>query len=600
MFDSVYLKLLDLFRFKSFNLKLKYDSKDYITVLGWNVSSGDILNSAGNICVILFINLVLLLVLSFIFNFYSIFLLVLLFIPLLVFYVVIKYPEFRARGIVSSSISSSSLIVLQLVSYLKVNPNLEWALRESVFCDDWLSKELYKILRYSRIKGGIENNLLGFAQFLGLFSAPLKLVFFQIISALRESDFSRRLFALDNCIAVFLSDVKRNAFSFSDKVVSVVFIIFCAGVVVPLILLSLFPFLNIFSTLLSLVFIFLVLLVICLSIYFLTDYLLLYKSFNVHSYSFRVSFDFKLFLLCLLLFFVISFPFTLFLLERFGFVNFKFFSPFEVLFFVVSLFFSSAVFLFFSVKDLIKSVNINKKLELDLSDTLFFIARDVGSGKPLESALLNCSKLMDNSFSSFFKDVFRLVGNQRISLFDAFFNSKYGVFRCVYSNVVSQSFSFIAKSSSVDSSILSSVLFSLSGHIRDLFSVEDDFLHHLSQCLGAVGSTVSFFAPVICALVVVISSLISSSLLDLSSSLNEFSFGFNFPLNSVVDSSFLQLLSGVYLFLLVIVLTRFSVFLKFNSNKPLLYFELSKVFITAIVIYSVVFLISKKLFGVLL
>lgn len=603
-----YEKLCNLLKFKLFDVPFKFDISDSLSILKLKLSSEDIFHASVGVFVfsLLFFMLCLFLFSFFGFRFKELFFLSPVFSFFLAF-VFFYYPVFRSRMLIIDSLSSSPVVLAHLVSLLKVNPNLELAIRETLkYCSGVLKESFLKVVRTGFKEGDIKSQLHESAVYLGRFSPAFKRSLFLVRSALSESSVVRRREVLDKSVSVFLSEVKMNLQEFSQRLITPTLIVFVVGTLLPLIIISVVPLLNIFGSVSALFLIVLSLVLVSFFIFVYTSKILIEKPVLIFSDKSQKSpFSFRFFSLSLLIFLVLSFPSFLFLLSSLNIISLSlpvhsFVSSLNSLPFIIALSLSVSCFFFLSSRSSVKESKRIILLEEELPDVIYSIASELDDGRPLESALLNASESISGEFKIILKTAWSLLKNRHVSVSDAFFSSEFGALKNVNSSLINSVFRFVSFSYSKGSNIVVSTLFAFHSYLMDLHQVNFEFKNKLSQSLGMMKNSVLFFAPIICGLVIMLNKLIETRLSETASRLSHLGYNLgllNFSASSV-NTEFLQIAVGLYLLIFSFIMVRFVVFIDRGEDNNLLKYELARIVPISVLIFVFTLLISKKLFGV--
>jgi len=601
--EQFYSLLCKLFGFKFFSVKPSQDLKDAISVLNWRICPECIIYSSRIVfllinvfffVIFLFLKSNLLLLLSFIFSCFT-------------YYLLTEYPKFLAKSHIVDSLSESPIILTQIIAYLKINPNLEVAIKNAVSgLDCHVSKVLHNVVKKSMFDGCVKEHLSKAAVKLGRVSSAFKRSLFLVRMSLAERDYDKRVAVLNKSLNVFLKDLSLNIQMFSQKLLTPTLLIFGFGTVLPLILISVLPILNFFNESISVSSLFFVLLLINFGILLYTNHVLKNKPVLLVCEKFDDNKNIvPLFFYSVLIFLLISFPGFLYLFTHnniFGAVSSfsSFLDTLNTISIVWGLTAGLSFFAYFYSKNSIKVSKRMKVLERELPDVLYHIANDVDDGHPVESSFLSISKL-GTGFSDIFRKSYNLIKNRYFSVEKSFFDNESGVLRSVPSVRIRKIFRFLSDSANKGGEVISSTLFSLSDHLNELRNVEKELENKLEHSLSMIRNTLIFFALIVCGLVVVLNGMLDKSFSSTQTDIAGLGFNINllsFFSKSSFDTNTLQLVSGVYLLLFTITLTRFIVYLKEGNNKMLFLYELAKTLPITAFIFTVTLLFGKSLFGI--
>ncbi|PIO00124.1 hypothetical protein COT72_03110 [archaeon CG10_big_fil_rev_8_21_14_0_10_43_11] len=517
------------------------------------------------------------------------------------------YPQFRARVRVVDSLSSSPLILAQLVSYLKLSPNVEWAITHATeFEEGFLRKVLRNIVQESVRKGRITDALTKTGLMLSAYSRGFKRCLFLVRASLSESNEQKRQTILDKSLSSFLDEVRRDLTEFSQRLVTPSLVVFSVGTIVPLALVSILPILNVFESSNMLSLIIGILGVLAIGIFAYTTIILMEKPVVVSkTHSIEGGFSFRALAIAVFAGAVIAFPGVLSLLQSQGLLVVSgtlgnVVSFLDTMPLILALGVSTSVYCFVTSRRGFLQWKKESQLDDELADVSYAIASELDNGLPFERAIKNASSGA-GGFEEILVGAWKLVKNHHKSIEDAFFDKNVGVLRTVHSKRVNALFRFLSVAHMKGSGIVSKTLFAFHEHLMSLKSVEYDMQNKLSQSMGMIQSTAIFFAPAIGGLIVVLNQLIEGALtktrLELDASGLGVSF-FSFFGSTGISSSILHLIVGAYMLIFAVIMLRFSVFIMYGKDNNLLKHKLARMLPITVLIYALTVVIAKLSFGV--
>ncbi|MEM5804227.1 MAG: hypothetical protein QXU82_00005, partial [Candidatus Aenigmatarchaeota archaeon] len=174
--------------------------------------------------------------------------------PLICNQLVSDYPKSVAKQRALTALGTSPQIVAQLAASLKQNPNLEKAMEfvaehgEGELADDF-RKTLWRMWT-GKVSSAAEA-LPAIADRWGRWSEGFHRAMYLIISSQHERNPARRRFSLDRAVEAVLDDMLTKMREYSYGLHIPTLILFSFGIIMPLILISLFPLLGFFGIPLS-------------------------------------------------------------------------------------------------------------------------------------------------------------------------------------------------------------------------------------------------------------------------------------------------------------------------------------------------------------
>lgn len=157
-----------------------------------------------------------------------------------------------------------------------------------------------------------------------------------------------------------------------------------------------------------------------------------------------------------------------------------------------------------------------KALELEFSSALFQLGNRIGDGVPAELAFGKVAQDMDSTTSGkFFSLVHVNITRLGMSVESAIFDSKKGALQYYPSDIIESSMKVLVESSRKGPRVASQALVNVSEYIKQMHRVDERLKDLLEDVLSSVKSQLLFLAPVISAIVVGITSLITTILMAL-------------------------------------------------------------------------------------
>jgi len=246
-----------------------------------------------------------------------------------------------------------------------------------------------------------------------------------------------------------------------------------------------------------------------------------------------------------------------------------------------------------------------KQIESEFADALFILGRRISEGRSAEEAFGHTSETMKGAkIGEIFADVSKNLTGIRTTLHGAIFNEEYGAFRDVYSDRVHTTMKMFTESVHKSNEAAGMAIIKLADHLKELQEVEDNIKRALYDVTSTMRATAMIFAPLIGGVTLALSEVIQKILLNISKEAQllpeEFDFGGMMKdagmAQSVSPDTFL-LIIGIYMVILVIILTRFAGGIEYGGDKPQFMYDLGQMLPMSIFVFTVTTIISRYLFS---
>ena len=167
-------------------------------------------------------------------------------------------------------------------------------------------------------------------------------------------------------------------------------------------------------------------------------------------------------------------------------------------------------------KNLIGIRNKAKALELEFSSALFQLGNRIGDGVPAELAFGKVAQDMQGTTSgNFFLLVHINITRLGMGVESAIFDSKRGAINTYPSDLIESSMKVLIESAKKGPKIAGQALINVSDYIKQMHRVDERLKDLLEDVLSSIKSQLMFLAPVISAIVVGITSLITTIIMAL-------------------------------------------------------------------------------------
>lgn len=556
--------------------------EEALSFLEWEISSEDVMRAARAVLLLLFISSSLLL--------FKWFIPLILLFPFLVYYCFLEYPKSKARAKKMYYMAQYMEALAQVMSYLKVNPNLELAILHSLRgLRGKLRREFEGILRKASLSGNLKEELIKWSNSKAI---PMRTSIYYVISSLSYGKKEERSYLLDRGYRLTLDSILAEFKKFSKSIYFPTLIIFSLSSTIPFLLISFTPFSTFFMSreaqLLLLISPFILLFLVWIASSKLLERRPLF-SFSSIQIPVEVR-ETKLYF-CLVVWFIISFPGIL------SVVNIS--SSGKGLYLAVliplGLGITFSLYNYFKVKDVVEVLKKNERMEEEILDFNYQLAMRVEGGRSIEEALsFYSSSFRHTEISKVIMRKMKLARRLGLSLSEIF-SKKLRDERRILSNRVRICFG-ILRQNWKNSEVLTNMLLTITQYYGELKKLEIEVRDMLRQVVGMMKITSVFLAPIICGLVVGINEM-----LILLAQKAKVGLGFNFfPFETSLHPEAIHLAVATYLLCLSCLLMRLSVSLEFGEDKVRFSEAIYRSLPVTMFIFLSSWMAAKWLFGVML
>ena len=513
--------------------------------------------------------------------------------PFAVYSLLVNYPEIQSKKLRIKSLGSAPEAITYMAMSMKLSPSLNKAI---TFSADNTEEPLAGRLRgvlwdvYTRKQESIEESFVGFANEWGEWNEDMKRSFYGILSAAGESTSEGLDRSLGRAQDTVRAGVRRRIeeFASSLKMPSTAFFALC--VLLPLVIGTTLPVLalggigipSIESTSPSPTFgggvqVILLLDVVFPAVAFVYSLTLLTKRpGTTRLMRFNSQYDSKIkrrWVACAI---AISLTPLFFLFMPVG-----VFAPIAVLWSIVL---GVSTYLLLSTSGQRRMRKEIQKLEQQMPDALFIIGNKLSEGVSVEQALTRAADSLKGMEIAIFLERLRFTLQlYRRGLEDTLFGRE-GLLNEYPSRTIKVALRMVVDFSRKDPSVAGKALVDFSHYLRDLHEIEKDIKSKLGEIVDAMKSTASFFAPLVLGITSALYLLLSKSFGNLAS----------LPISS---QSFVGAL-GVYLFVMVPIITNFSIGLETGGDKTEFANTLGKTWPLAMALFTLAIAISVMGLGI--
>lgn len=244
--------------------------------------------------------------------------------------------------------------------------------------------------------------------------------------------------------------------------------------------------------------------------------------------------------------------------------------------------------------------------EREFIDGLTQLGNRLSDGKPMEDAIVHVAKVMgDTKISKVFNDAARAVMIGRASLRSAFFDQKEGALRYVYSDTIKNVLHKVIEGNEKGAQTASITIFKTVEQLQKVQAIERSMKKKLDEVVTPMRLIIVGVGPAVAGVVVVLQKLINSYLIKSS--------GFTAPgsvsgvggtglpgsvsvpidtskldfASKSIPSELLLIIVGIYLVLMVLILSRYMSGINHGEDKVAQQLEMGTNVIISVVIYAV-------------
>lgn len=535
-----------------------------------------------------------------------------------------EYPKIHAKFMKIHSLGDIPEIQSYIVMSMKLVSNMERAI---IFAAENSTRPLANDLKkliwdiHIRTFSSIDDALISFANQWGKNSEYFKRSLHLVKSSVNEPDEAQRLITLNKSLDIVLDGTKTMMDSFSARLRTPTYVLYSIFILIPLALVALIPAVSIVGVRIDTVTLVLIYnIVLPLATFFYSEYILLQRPATFapphisdrHPELSGISSTKKMTVAGALIvgaFVGASGYILLFMGNPFGIISLEAMSgllppTFPVVWAITSIITIYCLGVYTPYKKIRDGI---KQIESEFADALFILGRRISEGRSAEEAFGHTSETMKGAkIGEIFADVSKNLTGIRTTLHGAIFNEEYGAFRDVYSDRVHTTMRMFTESVHKSNEAAGMAIIKLADHLKELQEVEDNIKRSLYDVTSTMRATAMIFAPLIGGVTLALSEVIQKILLNISKEAQllpkEFDFGGMMKdagtgMTQSVPSDTFLLIIGIYMVILVIILTRFAGGIEYGGDKPQFMYDLGQMLPMSILVFTITTIISRYLFS---
>lgn len=549
-----------------------------------------------------------------------------LILPLTTYYLILSYPITQSKLIKINAISESPKLLTQIIIALKQNPNLEYAIYNTLkYNKGNLSEELKQIL-WKNITGektNLKAEITHWGEKWSEILPEFKRSIYLIISALSEKNEMKRNDTLDKAIQLTIDGSIQKIKEYANNLYIPTLILFSFGTIIPLVIISLLPIISfIGKDISSPIQMFSLLLISLIIIYLYSNKIITQRppafsnvtllkqmkgfpkpgNIKIKINKFEIEFNAIFYTLSVLV--LTSTPGLFYLVNKIykseGLsLLLSLLNGYNTLFIVWGVGIAFTLYTFGTTWFKKKERDKIATLEKEMIDGFYQIASRINEGRSPESAInFVANSMKRTSFGNLMKDTYNLIKNRNVILKHALFDPNFGTLSNISSENLKISFELFLNSIKKGSNFCAQTLFMISNHYETLQKTERLMKETLKNSISMMRITVSLLAPIITGLVVTLQQMIQNSITITQERLTALGYNFeNFPLfnTPMLNVEILQLIAGLYMLFLALILIRYITYIENGKDEVMLGTEIKNNIPLALFIYTLVLIISRAI-----
>ena len=535
-----------------------------------------------------------------------------------------EYPKIHAKFMKIHSLGDIPEIQSYIVMSMKLVSNMERAITFAAENSTRpLANDLKKLIWdiHIRTYSSIDDALIAFANQWGKNSEYFKRSLHLVKSSVNEPDEAQRIITLNKSLDIVLEGTKTMMDSFSARLRTPTYVLYSIFILIPLALVALIPAVSIVGVRIDTVTLVLIYdIILPLATFFYSEYILLQRPAtfapphisDMHPELSGIRTVKKMTIFTALtvgaivgvsgyILVYIGNPFDIVSQEAMSGLLPRTFPVVWAITSIITIYCLGVYTPYKKIRDGIKQI------ESEFADALFVLGRRISEGRSAEEAFGHTSENMKGSkIGEVFADVAKNLTGIRTTLHGAIFNEEYGAFRYVYSDRVHTTMRMFTESVHKSNEAAGVAIIKLADHLKELQEVEDNIKRSLYDVTSTMRATAMIFAPLIGGVTLALSEVIQKILKNIAKEARLLPEEFNFGgmmneagtgMTQSVPPDIFLLVIGLYMVILVIILTRFAGGIEYGGDKPQFMYDLGQMLPMSILVFTVTTIISRYLFS---
>lgn len=258
-------------------------------------------------------------------------------------------------------------------------------------------------------------------------------------------------------------------------------------------------------------------------------------------------------------------------------------------------------------RNVIKIRENSKKLEKEFASALFQLGNRLGDGIPAELAFERVASTMEGTISgSFFQVVSMNIRKLGMSVKMAIFNPKTGALVYFPSRIIESSMRVLIESVKKGPKIAAQALLNIARYIKEIHRVDERLNDLMAEIISSMKSQIRFLTPVITAIVIGITSMVTSILGKLGNLFPKEGGGEAAGLGGVatmfgdgIPTYYFQIVVGIYVVQVIYILTILTNSIENGSDKLGERYNLGSNLTKSTLLYTIISFIVIIIFNIL-
>lgn len=545
-------------------------------------------------------------------------------VPIIVMIYLSEYPKIHAKFLKIHTLGDIPEIQSYIVMSMKLVPNMERAI---IFAADNsfrpLARDLKKLIWdiHIRVYSNIDEALIEFANQWGKNSEYFKRSLHLVKSSTSEPDEAQRIMTLNKSLDIVLEGTKTMMDAFAAKLKTPTYVLYSIFILIPLALVALIPAVSIVGVRMdtvTLVLIYNIGLPLLTFIY--SEFILLQRpaTFSPPNISDKhpdlsnIRSTRKIIITITLLIGTTA-GFSGYILLYFG-NPFNIISKeamaglvlptFPIIWAITAMITIYCLGLYTPYKKIRDGI---KQIENEFADAMFILGRRISEGRSAEEAFAHTSETMKGAkIGEAFADIAKNLTCMRTTLHGAIFNEEYGAFKDIYSDRVHTMMKLLTESVHRSHEAAGMAIIKLADHLKELQEVEANIKRGLYDVTSTMRSTAIIFAPLIAGVTLALSEVIQKILQNIAKETSNLPDEYNIGdfmkeagtgMTQTVPPDIFVLVVGIYMILLVMILTRFAGGIEYGDDRPQFMYDLGQTLPMSIMVFTVTTIVSRVIFS---
>lgn len=244
-------------------------------------------------------------------------------------------------------------------------------------------------------------------------------------------------------------------------------------------------------------------------------------------------------------------------------------------------------------------------MEGEFADSLFVLGRRISEGRSPEEAFAYTARMVTGTAigKAYSRAAFN-ISCLRTTLAEAVLDPKFGAFSEVYSDRIRATIAMLIETSGMSGEVAGNSIVILADHLKELQAIEDDIRKMLFTMTSMLRTTCVAFAPFIGGVTLALSGAVSGVITRTAAEMSDMPESaqayfpmlpqFSAPL--VSDAEF-TLIIGIYIIFLVIILLRFVSGIEHGDDRYEFMFGVGQTLPVSVAVFSLTTAISRTLFS---